>query len=86
MLNETEFRSYTRLRVKPSSRFTLRPGLASIQAAAHPAQTNYLYFVVKPCGNGEQVFTSNYNQFLADAQKYQQARNAHGGKSPERCS
>ena len=61
------------------------PGLASMQAAAHPAQTNYLYFVVKPCGNGEQVFTSSYNQFLADAQKYQQARNAHGGKSPERC-
>jgi uncharacterized YceG family protein len=62
------------------------PGLASIEAAAHPAQTNYLYFVVKPCGNGEQVFTSRYNQFLADAQKYQQARSAHGGKSPERCS
>ncbi len=61
------------------------PGLASIQAAAHPARTNYLYFVVKPCGNGEQVFTSNYTQFLADAQKYQQARSAHGGKSPERC-
>ncbi|MBV8220150.1 MAG: endolytic transglycosylase MltG, partial [Solirubrobacterales bacterium] len=62
------------------------PGLASMQAAAHPANTNYLYFVVKPCGNGEQVFTSSYNQFLADAQKYQQARNAHGGNSPERCS
>lgn len=62
------------------------PGMASIQAAAHPANTNYLYFVVKPCGNGEQVFTSSYSQFLADAQKYQQARNAHGGKSPERCS
>jgi UPF0755 protein len=61
------------------------PGAAAMQAAAHPAQTNYLYFVVKPCGNGEQVFTSSYNQFLADAQKYQQARSAHGGKSPERC-
>jgi UPF0755 protein len=62
------------------------PGLASMQAAANPAQTNYLYFVVKPCGNGEQVFTSDYNQFLADVQQYQQARSAHGGKSPERCS
>ncbi len=62
------------------------PGLASMQAAAHPAQTNFLYFVVKPCGNGEQVFTSNYKQFLADAQKYQAARTAHGGNSPERCS
>ncbi len=62
------------------------PGVASIQAAAHPAHTNYLYFVVKPCGNGEQVFTSGYRQFLADAQKYQQARSSRGGKSPERCS
>jgi UPF0755 protein len=61
------------------------PGLAAMQAAAHPAHTNYLYFVVKPCGNGEQVFTSNYNQFLADAQKYQQARTAHGGRSPAVC-
>jgi UPF0755 protein len=61
------------------------PGLAAIQAAAHPAHTNYLYYVVKPCGNGEQVFTSNYNQFLRDVQQYQQARNARGGRSPERC-
>ncbi|HUA44793.1 MAG TPA: endolytic transglycosylase MltG [Solirubrobacteraceae bacterium] len=62
------------------------PGLAAIQAAAHPAHTNYLYYVVKPCGNGEQVFSSNYNQFLHDVQQYQQARNARGGRSPERCS
>ncbi len=62
------------------------PGRASIEAAAHPAHSNYLYFVVKPCGNGEQVFTSSYKQFLADAQKYQQARSSRGGKSPERCS
>jgi UPF0755 protein len=62
------------------------PGLAAIQAAAHPARTNYLYFVAKVCGNGASVFASNYNQFLRDAQKYQQARNARGGRSPERCS
>jgi uncharacterized YceG family protein len=61
------------------------PGLAAIEAAAHPAHTNYLYFVVKPCGNGEHVFESNYNQFLADAQKYQQARSARGGRSPASC-
>ncbi len=62
------------------------PGMAAIQAAAHPANTNYLYFVVKPCGNGEQVFSSSYKRFLADSQKYQQARRSRGGKSPERCS
>jgi UPF0755 protein len=62
------------------------PGLAAIQAAAHPAHTNYLYFVAKVCGNGASVFASNYNQFLRDAQQYQQARAARGGRSPERCS
>jgi UPF0755 protein len=62
------------------------PGLAAIEAAAHPARTNYLYFVAKVCGNGASVFASNYNQFLRDAQQYQQARNARGGRSPERCS
>jgi uncharacterized YceG family protein len=60
------------------------PSLASIQAAAHPAQTNYLYFVVKPCGNGEMTFTSSYNQFLADSAAYQNAR-AKLGRSPEKC-
>jgi peptidoglycan lytic transglycosylase G len=61
------------------------PGLAAIQAAAHPTHTNYLYFVAKVCGNGASVFESSYNQFLADSQKYQQARAARGGRSPERC-
>jgi UPF0755 protein len=61
------------------------PGLAAIQAAAHPAQTKDLYFVVKPCGNGEQVFTSSYSQFLVDAQQYQAARAKRGGRSPAHC-
>jgi cell division protein YceG involved in septum cleavage len=60
------------------------PSLASIQAAAHPAQTNYLYFVVKPCGNGTMDFTSSYQQFLADTAAYQQAR-AKLGRSPTHC-
>jgi uncharacterized YceG family protein len=61
------------------------PSLASIQAAAQPANTNYLYFVVKPCGNGAEVFTGNYQQFLKDSQRYQNARAARGGKSPTHC-
>ena len=60
------------------------PGMASIEAAAHPAQTNYLYFVVKPCANGEQVFTGSYQQFLHFANQYQQARARRGG-SPVHC-
>jgi len=60
------------------------PGLASIQAAAHPAQTDYVYFVVKPCGNGALEFTSNYQQFLTDSAAYQQER-AKLGRSPTHC-
>jgi uncharacterized YceG family protein len=61
------------------------PGMASIQAAAHPATKNYLYFVVKPCGNGEQVFTASYSQFLKLQAQYQSARSARGGRSPSHC-
>jgi len=34
------------------------PGASSLAAALHPAQTDYLYFVAKPGGEGH-VFTSN---------------------------
>ena len=61
------------------------PGMASIQAAAHPAATRFLYFVVKPCGNGEQAFTSSYQHFLALQQQYQAARAKRGGRSPSHC-
>jgi UPF0755 protein len=35
------------------------PGLASINAAIHPAQTNYTYFVAT--GTGQHIFTANLN-------------------------
>ena len=60
------------------------PGLQAIQAAAHPPNTDYLYFVVKPCGNGALVFSSSYQQFLADSARYQQARSKLG-RSPTHC-
>ncbi len=46
------------------------PGLASMQAAAHPAKVNYLYFVRKP-DKKHHFFTASYKQFQAYA-------NAHG--------
>jgi uncharacterized YceG family protein len=61
------------------------PGLAAIEAAAHPAQSDALYFVVKPCGNGEMTFTSSYSRFLADSAAYHAARAHRGGSSPEFC-
>ena len=42
------------------------PGLASLQAAAHPANVDYLYYVAKG-DSGHHYFTNNYQDFLAHA-------------------
>jgi uncharacterized YceG family protein len=60
------------------------PGLASIQAAARPARTSFLYFVVKPCGKGEHAFLRTDAEFQRAATQYEQARQAQG-KSPVHC-
>jgi UPF0755 protein len=46
------------------------PGLASIQAAAHPTRANWLYFVRKP-DKVHHFFTASYTEF-------QNYANAHG--------
>jgi uncharacterized YceG family protein len=50
------------------------PGLASMQAAAHPANVNYLYFVRKP-DKKHHFFTASYEAF-------QNYANAHGYGGP----
>ncbi|HWF75363.1 MAG TPA: endolytic transglycosylase MltG, partial [Solirubrobacteraceae bacterium] len=61
------------------------PGLSSIDAAAHPARTSYLYFVAKPCGNGASAFASTSAQFQIEVQRYNNARARRGGRSPLVC-
>jgi uncharacterized YceG family protein len=61
------------------------PGLASIRAAARPAKVGYLYYVVAPGACGKHAFSSTKQQFDRDSQRYNQARNAAGGKSPTTC-
>jgi uncharacterized YceG family protein len=61
------------------------PGLASLQAAANPAKVSYLYYVVKPCGNGAHAFSSTDAQFQRDVKRYNDARAKRGGKDPSRC-
>jgi peptidoglycan lytic transglycosylase G len=62
------------------------PGLASIEAAAHPAKVDYLYYVVKPGACGEHSFSSSAAQFEADVARYNEARAAAGGESPDTCA
>ncbi len=40
------------------------PGMTDIRAAAHPAQTDALYFINRVCGNGALNFTNTYSVFL----------------------
>jgi len=61
------------------------PGLASIEAAAHPAKVPYLFYVVKPGTCGEHAFSSTDAQFERDVARYNSARDAAGGKSPTKC-
>lgn len=61
------------------------PGLASLQAAARPARVGHLYYVVKPGTCGEHAFSSTEAQFARDQQRYNEARDAAGGKSPTTC-
>ena len=58
------------------------PGMASIEAAAHPAHVPYLYYVAGADGCGEQIFSTNYAQFEIDAAAYDAAVKKNGGKPP----
>ena len=58
------------------------PGLASIEAAAHPAHVSYLYYVVKPNTCGEHTFATTEAEFDRAKAAYDQARAANGGNAP----
>jgi peptidoglycan lytic transglycosylase G len=61
------------------------PGLASIEAAAHPAEVDYLFYVVDPGSCGEHAFSSSEAEFQSDVERYNSARAAAGGASPDSC-
>ncbi len=61
------------------------PGLAAMKAAARPSTKGYLYYVANPCKPGTHTFTKTYEEFEAAAKKYNDAREAAGGKQPTGC-
>lgn len=58
------------------------PGLAAIEAAAHPAHVSYLYYVTEPGACGKLAFSNTAAEFEADVARYNEAREAAGGNSP----
>jgi UPF0755 protein len=61
------------------------PGLASIEAAAHPAKGDYLFYVVEPGACDKLAFSKTEAEFEADVARYNSAREAAGGNSPTSC-
>jgi UPF0755 protein len=61
------------------------PGLAALQAAAHPAQTEFIYYVNDPNSCNELTFAKTEAEFEAAVAKYEKAREANGGNAPSTC-
>lgn len=60
------------------------PGLASLQAAANPADTDFFYYVIEPGTCNEHAFVETEAEFAEASAEYQAALQAEGG-SPTEC-
>ena len=64
---DSPYNTYTHAGLPPAP--ISNPGLAALQAAAAPANVDYLYFVARNDGSGRHYFSKDYAQFLADQEK-----------------
>jgi UPF0755 protein len=67
LLHDTDYNTYTRVGLTPTP--IALPGMTSLQAAMHPAQTDALYFVSR--GDGSSQFSSTLAAHNRAVEKYQ---------------
>jgi UPF0755 protein len=67
LLKDTAYNTYTRVGLTPTP--IALPGVAALQAALHPAQTDALYFVSR--GDGSSQFSSTLTAHNRAVDQYQ---------------
>ena len=67
LLADTPYNTYLRAGLPPTP--IAMPGKAALEAAAHPAEGDAIYFVAR--GNGSHYFSSSYAEHNAAVRKYQ---------------
>lgn len=67
------YNTYTHAGLPPGP--IANPGVSSLQAALHPADVDYLYFVAKPDGSGAHHFSSTLEEHVRAVSAYR--KNAH---------
>lgn len=65
---DTPYNTYTRNGLPPTP--ISLPGRAALEAAAHPSDAKYLYFVSKMDGSGESVFSYTLEEHNAAVRRY----------------
>ncbi len=69
LAKDSAYNTYLRLGLPPTP--IALPGEAAIYAALHPIASHYLYYVAK--GDGNHVFSENYQQHLSAVKHYRKA-------------
>lgn len=58
------------------------PGRASLDAALHPADTRYLYFVARPDGSGGHAFSNSLTEHAVAVSRYRRANHEETAPAP----
>ena len=78
---ESDYNPYTNYGLPPGPICT--PGIDAINAALHPADTDYLYFVASPEMDGTNRYSKTYEEFLKDKADFDEAYEKYIQEHPD---